>query len=356
MKFMIEKNIKFPRTLIIGAGSSASYGFPTGEDLKKLIISNNLEHFYDSIGISSPNTRFRESYINYSGVVLYFDFITTLMANVGSKQELLVDLPGNKNFYIKQDELLDFKSKLKRSGVLSIDTFISQLKNERYETIAKILIILCIGAFSHAENTYNSNDDWIHFLISQCLDWKDVDNAELPNFISFNYDNLLKDKIKNYSIGRSEENYGLKLNSKIKIKNVYGSINSDSFNGYPNIHKNNRGAFLREFINSNFNEIEFIRNGSINEISKDLNALIDKSYELIFLGYGFDRNNNQLLFGNDEKLKFCIKEKFLDVTSYGLPDYILKYICEAKGCETFLKNGLKCRNVLLGSFTSSMFP
>ena len=62
------------KVLILGAGSSASYGFPTGEDLKKILISTSLPDFLSNTGREDGNS----GYLSLKSVKLFYSAVSRI--------------------------------------------------------------------------------------------------------------------------------------------------------------------------------------------------------------------------------------------------------------------------------------
>lgn len=273
--------IETPTTLILGAGASAPYGYPVGNELKRRII-NSTEIGRNII----------EIYSNYT-----------------------------------KKELSKFANELRGSRQPSIDSFLSN--NEEYSDIGKLAIVDVIAQCEYEDLITNptslpksqnmdQTDDWYGYLIEN-LYGGDIDKIhENINIISYNYDRsleaLLFDPLKHsYSKLETDEDCS-KILKKIPIVHMYGRLDSlpwEEKNSRPYGEKCSQTRLFE--LSQNINLIyEAEQKGTVDEANK----LIEKSKRIYFLGMDLYRNRKNL----DLLDLSLMKNKHILATTHGLKD------------------------------------
>jgi len=247
------KMIKTETLLVLGAGASKPYGFPTGIQLREEIINKLLEYFENK------------------------EELKTL-----SRYELMKR---------KAEEFIHI---FKESSIESIDLFLS--RNREYEDIGKIAIAICI--LVHEESSNFNEDvkegDWYRLLYKKLTDdlinsdeYSRV-NSNLLSIITFNYDRSLEYYFNN-SLYNSFSDLRKDINTmdyfKIPIYHVYGSIGD--FKNIPyGLAKSDR-YYPIEYYTKNLKTIYQER--SLND--QKINMIIDNAKRVIFLGFSYLKEN-----------------------------------------------------------------
>lgn len=273
--------------IILGAGASCDYKFPTGEGLVKDIIST-LEQ--ERIG----------------GL---------------STQEKLIPL------YEAASDFNMIWSKLRDQGSLNIDAFLRD--NPSLAETAKMLIVYSIQKCEHESLKVMCGRDfnWYRYLaeaiVSGCDNPSDIFNNKLT-IITFNYDNSLEYYLYKKSLVSLEkyENQALKyLQENLEIIHVYGSIYDYSKEKERALYANHKKELP---INVHLKNADLFKDRihAIGENKqKDLvesehimqaKGAILKAENLFILGFGFDPNNIELL-----GLKQAASSKRVFCTNYG---------------------------------------
>jgi hypothetical protein len=307
---MIKKNTVF----ILGAGASKPFGYPTGWELRDEIIKKFLSYFQH---------------------LFVFD---KCIPN---------DLRSN---YV--DLAPKFIEDLKRSNPdSSIDLFLS--RNKQYAEIGKIAITLIImhseitGTFRN--NSFNSGQDWYSYLFSKMSetlpgpnDYKKLKDNKI-NFITFNYDrsfeHLLYDRfIHDFTNIQDPENSAPTL-MPFAIIHVYGVLSKLPWQekcGYeykrvPNPQeKNTLNKILFDFnmIQSMAKNIRIIQERTNTPEIEEAKKLIETSDRVFFLGFGFARENLEILgFPNNLRSEQEIYGTALGMTDKEI-DELKKFIYE----------------------------
>ena len=265
---MIKENTVF----ILGAGASEPYDFPLGkklkDDIRKNFIHGNERSFlYDE-------SRYPLEYKN-----------------------LIVDKGIE-----KAKELFDAL----KSRISTIDKILSFPKHKELIEIGKQAIIERI---LHWENESKlkqggkTDDDWMCYLLEDLIDYLKVRmkkqynkiNSLNLNFITFNYDRSLeyffKEELQQLSLHEND----IKIFCD-KIIHVYGKVaplrwsNNEKTKSIPFGSRKNH-LESKKYIDNIF-IVDDKRN---NNNYKKMHEIIKESQNIIFLGFGFDKQNLKLL-------------------------------------------------------------
>jgi hypothetical protein len=234
-------------TLVLGAGASKPYGFPTGYELRKSIIGE-----------------------------------------LQGKQQLSTSL---RDLYA-QPRIDAFMVDFERSGICSIDRFLAE--RPEHEEVGKAAIAIRLMRNETMEALfYPSNlDDWYQYLWNRvATSWDALKSANL-RVITFNYDRSLEYfllEAASHTFGRSYEQCNEQLRN-IPILHVYGLIGETHLRGYdcrayePSIDANKVGiatAGLQLMPKERKSDDLFERAWT----------MIDESHVICFLGFGYDPIN-----------------------------------------------------------------
>lgn len=271
---------------IIGAGASKPYGFPTGAELMEEIA--NLEHHHpDNKATPSESTEFR--------------FLAKL-----------------KQLGYSFEDLEKFTFELLSTGASSIDEFLQSFSpDDKHFRLGQYLIYFLI---SKRESSFVlRKSDWIEVLIKYLMDLKYRDKFldKPPLFISFNYDNFLKNKIE-FNV---QTMYRVKDYQFNNIIHVYGQTSGLNYTQRPT-EVNKVDNF--DEISSHAKQISLIR-GANQNLASDSTILkirqsISEAKKIIILGYGFNKFNNRILFQGESKLKDLVFNNKVIGTGMGLTD------------------------------------
>lgn len=256
--------IKKKTVLVLGAGASSPYGFPTGAELRVRII------------------------------------------NAGAEM-----LRGLKKQYHDSDEYYEygkkFVTKFKFSGVNSIDRFLFE-QSDNDKILGKILIMAFIKEYEKHSKFVEDIDmpyhDWYRIFYNRLISGvKKFDDLTFDNIkiITFNYDRSLEFflymALRNTYWDVKNEDIITKLNT-IEVNHVFGKIENMAWEN---------GSFDMESIESlyrkSFHDFNYIRSYSdnikiIDEVEVDKNYyknLIETAEQVFFLGFGYLDENMTVL-------------------------------------------------------------
>lgn len=269
-------------TLILGAGFSIPYGYPSGEKLIK---------------------------------------------------DLLFKDPTDTEHYSEFD-LKELQNAIKANQAKSIDKFL--LENSKYEKLGKKLIA---EELLSAEKRYltkrdnpkeydamNSDD-----LIKLILNSIDEEDFEKYNIITFNYDRHLEYVIyEKLYLKHQDVNKALKCLSKLKIIHVHGrmipfehedinvhivsyGLNRNDHNGF---NMRNHKILTNKYINYAVDNIHtvYTNNSGLNE---EVVKMIKEATRVFFLGFAYDELNMNLLGITKENAKLRTPYNWKDKTVAG---------------------------------------
>lgn len=258
--------------LIVGAGGSVPYGYPTGAGLRKDICEN-----------------FPENYVG-----LY-----TSTPKVGHEFETL-----------KYREAETFCKIFKNSSIESIDRFLS-INHEIYGEIGKKAIVLSLlkaeleSKFREDIEEKISRQDWYTFLYNKMIStFTDPDSylrfgENKISIITFNYDRSLEfflySSMCNSFSHVQRENVAEQL-KKLKFIHVYGCLaNPPWIDGLNYQRPEQKKQLTPELIDNLYPNIRTIHQRTKDNELKDLQKTIKKAKKIYFLGFGFAEENLHIL-------------------------------------------------------------
>jgi len=245
--------------LILGAGASVPYGFPTGEELMK-----NILDLYD-------RTKLRQG-IPDSGD---YEIITKYLL---------------KNYELRL--IKDFFENLRTSGKYSVDAFIEHRRI--FTEIGKALISYEIIKCEREDRLSPVEGNWYKYLYNRINDSYDEIPENNLSILTFNYDRSFEQCMLKYV----QSDYGKTFQqaesilSSIPIIHLHGKLGELSPSDKEN-YKSYSQEFSMKYINTCIRNIKIIHE----DVPKDdvqFNAAIDlisKADIIWFLGFGFHKAN-----------------------------------------------------------------
>ena len=291
---MIDKKT----VLILGAGASMPYGYPSGFELRTKIYSEF-------------NSKYRQCLAKQA------DFIQRQM---------------EMDYYIKtikQEDPKDFVDKFRDSNI-SIDLFLSL--NKIHELVGKKAIALSIlryeGISSFNDISIPEKDNWYKFLLNKIAgdltkkeDYKNISNNNI-SIITFNYDRSLEYFLYtslSSMFGEVDNAEIIKELKKIKIVHLYGQVANlkwqDNDNYLAHLINKSEGDIFKtinlEYISQNIKVI-YEERGS--EELQDAQKMIKEAKRIYFLGFSYAKENLEVLdFSNLHNYKQKIYGTALDM-------------------------------------------
>jgi hypothetical protein len=244
---------------ILGAGASAPYGFPVGNDLRDALYS-------------LPT--------NGIGDVL------------------------RKNFTYSHDQLISFSTEFQGSGQSSIDAFLSKRKD--MDQLGRLSIAACLcqcespDLLFRPDAKHKNNDNWYMSLwnaMQKGINESDELASDKVRFITFNYDRSLEyflhSAIKN-SFGINQDK-AYALLRKIRIYHVYGMLDEFDY------CDSERGATYKPDASTNRlkRAADMIKTIPVMRTDKEgleiIHDCVDWARHICILGFGFDQQNMDVL-------------------------------------------------------------
>lgn len=245
-------------TLILGAGASAPYKFPTGFELTQKILA--LEGSIE--------------------LLIYFsDQISPL---------------------VKQ-----FFQSFRMSTATSIDSFVA--KNPRYTEVARTAIAMVLMEMEDHEVFFNHtiNDHWYRYLVNKlCPDSWDAFDPSRLRIVTFNYDVSLEFFLAtavSHMYGKGAADVIEKL-KKLEIVHVYGKLDRP-LGTYGQIKtdidpSDEKTEITKRDVKKASAGIHLMGEGRDNDSHlKTIQSIIHSSDQIGILGFGFDAVNVDRIFG-----------------------------------------------------------
>ena len=245
-------------TLILGAGASAPYKFPTGFELtqKILALEGNIE------------------------LLIYFSDQNTPLVR-------------------------KFFQSFRMSTATSIDSFVA--KNPRYTEVARTAIAIVLMEMEDREVFFNHtiSDHWYRYLVNKiCPDsWETFDPSRL-RIVTFNYDVSLEFFLAtavSHMYGKGAADVTEKL-AKLEIVHVYGKLDRP-LGTYGQIKTNidaddEKYEITKRDVKKASAGIHLMGEGRDNDSHlKTIQSIIHSSDQIGILGFGFDAVNVDRIFG-----------------------------------------------------------
>jgi hypothetical protein len=257
--------------LILGAGASASYGFPLGPGL--------------------------------------VDEICHKLLNDSLQREIV----WLRAYRYSQNDIKTFAENLRASRRYSIDTFLQH--RPEFLEIGKAAIA-CMLLPKEKVNTYPNEDDWYRYLFhAMSANWGDIENNQL-RVLTYNYDRSFEHFFFNHlqnAYGKSDDECIQKLKA-IPIVHMHGQMGAlfpINPSGIPYGHEVNPDVLIQCMKNINL-AFEQISGPHIEEAR----SWIAWAERVIFLGFGFDVQNMSRI--KDDHL--WKNKSLIWGTGYGLSD------------------------------------
>jgi hypothetical protein len=271
--------INIPTVLILGAGASKSFNFPTAAELVEEICAMLSSH-------DTPEFRLVEG----------------------------ASLDQTRNITAFRDALYDASPR-------SVDTWLEQKENQRFERVGKAAIATYLLKRENISNLrpQKPNSNWYQTLWHNLTDnasFETLEQNKLLAIVTFNYDRSLEQdlftRLKSTYLGKSEQEYAQKLISAIPIIHVYGNLaplpwQKCESGGQP-IPYDLEKYLSERFKKNDFTNIEFVHlwgqavtlamnnihilpegkdNPAVTDRFNEAHKKIESAQALYFLGFGY---------------------------------------------------------------------
>jgi hypothetical protein len=273
-----------PTAVILGAGASWHYGYPTGEELVEEMMKQaaNITSYYNQNTDTGMTRGYYES----------------------ARPRFCRD---KTSFQAFSNQLKELCAAIKAANPLVIDYFLGH--NEPLKEIGRLLIAFVILKHERkgnlppkakVTNGSRHEDDWVRFVASEltsgCTQPTDLAKNDVT-FVSFNYDLSFEQRLHQ---ALSQYSYFCQSDAiraffqQNKIMHVYGKIRTFD----PNVpYPDNSTDQLGDILDDAYEAAGSLRTIAPHEkeASPEIVEAIDRAEYVYMLGYGFDKTNNQLL-------------------------------------------------------------
>jgi len=227
--------------LVLGAGASMDYGFPSGEGLLQDIVNILKGNLYDP---GREITVITKCLIAYIACLYVWDKKNLSKANTGDQDN---------DYKAMLECITTFEKRLIRSNAASIDDFIDKLgeENKELKVIGKILIVFAISWYEKEDELFYKHEKvekghryygrslsltscislargWYNHLWEKIYDNDDISqNLAKLTVISFNYDRSFEQYLFNgirSMSNRSDQETADCINKHLVIHHVYGQL------------------------------------------------------------------------------------------------------------------------------------
>jgi hypothetical protein len=271
---MIEKRT----VLVLGAGASKPYGFPTGEELLKEIVYVEQDSA-TPVGNALQQCGFRDLHIR------------------------------------------EFVYEMNRSGRKSVDAFLEH--RAEFEIIGKTAMIAALVPKENPPKLFDrSNDEhWYQYLFQQMgSSFEEFCNSRL-SVITYNYDRSLESLLLNAleSYFKKKRDECIAVLNKMPIIHLHGQLGTLLTDVNDGTHRRYENRVDPLFFERCIPQIKIVHevNDKDNPEFKRANQLLVNAERICFLGFGYDKINLRRLAGR-----------------HGTPQSFLTSPFEKQGCGT----------------------
>jgi len=251
---------------IIGAGASAAYDFPTGDELYGII--RKLDFSSEEKIKAAYKEYYDKDFSDYGDGKHIFNFMKSLASELDNSMMVSIDdFIRNRNYWTPELNI--------EAGLIK-------------RIIAKII-------FEYEKNAKEKRiTDWLHYFCSRVDRVYDKDREHIKNFflkskfITFNYDRLLEYSIYKYfdydkGIDKNEITAILKDMNIIHVNGYLGPLYYSPFGYKENIN------------DANVREIKTTWDKDTDDKTEKINERISYSNRIFFLGFGYLEENMKKL-------------------------------------------------------------
>jgi hypothetical protein len=297
-----------PTVIVLGAGASAKFGFPLGEELKAQLIGG----LRDILNEARTDASMFQTYSAQNDEHFFTRRFHALAGYLASPLATeFIDANLNSN---TREAITEFCNDLAEQTHLTVDRFIHD--NPRHNVLGKILItqqilLLMYQPFQSTlrlvdfdEEEYNRRPNWYRRFVNRLRDGASNAEALAQNQLSvvtFNYDMSLERAVGSL-LPRTERHHGASLDSAVQIIHA---------NGKPNRLPetiDDVGRFILETARNLYLIEEEARSDLREERSKAIGA-IHSAERVYVMGFHFDQPNAEAIGLNNMPNKsrvFCL--------------------------------------------------
>ena len=267
--------------LVLGAGASRPYLFPTAAELTELLLERNENLvLLGNMGFS----RYSENEVKGAPTYAQTDEMIPRKYRDWFRDRMYAHK-------IEQYELDEFQKRFRLSGCYSVDAFVA---DNPIWTKAASLMVACI--LLRCERIERLEGDWYQYLLNELTKRGRDFPPETFSVVTFNYDRSLEMYLHQAFIHRYdlEPRHAWNMVKRIKIVHVYGDLGPlFDDNGNRSLSYGIVGA--TKFAAENI-KLANVRAGS--EKVSEIHEMLKEASRIVILGFGFDELNlNALKMG-----------------------------------------------------------
>lgn len=317
--------------LIIGAGAHVPYGFPTGKQLLdyfKMMDPHNQVVKRNASQKTLERIRVLQSRLHEYGKNAY---------KIGLAKPPLYANTRNEDV---EKKILEIIKDFSKSGVPSIDAYLtkkmkSRDKGKEAQELGKYLICSIIRDYEKENPIEYVEHDWIHYLIKNFIqdkEGKDKFFNNPPQIITFNYDNLFERILCHHLriMHDMTQEEAIKEVEKLGIMHVYGDIGS--MYSFDDDYCIKHGMENIKVIGEDRNNLK--------EVSSRVRKKLEDVEYMYFLGFGFDKQNVEIIFGKNDNYWDDMSSCEFNFTNIGMSKAEIKEVYKI-GDYKFMSDELK---------------
>ena len=296
--------------LILGAGASQPFGFPTGQELVNEVF-DALEYSYDTEWVEGDKS---QSHGMISGII-HRGYNRDIIDDTRSSN-ILVDMLLRQGF--EREFIEDFRQSLILSQLNSIDAFLEH--RSEFITIGKMAMAYILLKYEKHKNVINQNSDWYRYLWNKLNSSYNSFEDNKLSIITFNYDRTFEYYLYNAfrnTYGKTEEET-IRKTKKIEVLHLHGKLGYLAWENQLNATEFGEEITQRDVLLNVSNSIKIIHEDVGVSHSKEFERafrLMDGANRIFFLGFGFSDTNLKRLRINE--LRDGI---YMAATAYGMTE------------------------------------
>jgi len=251
--------IDIPTTLVLGAGASKPYGFPTGEELGRQVLGLLADTTSASFRLLSS---IRD--IAPDSVKDQFDPLT----------------------------IIRFRDAFSRSGQLSVDAFLEHRQD--FLAVGKAAIAQVLIPLERPDAVFDTRD-WYHYLNGFLSGHRNALHRSALSVVTFNYDRSLEHFLhtawsNSYSLQPAIATQAL---ASIRLVHVHGHLGTLPWQGANN-RREYEPTLSAEAIYNASTSIRIVHEMD-DDSFQDAHAVLRDAEQVVFLGFGYSATNLQRL-------------------------------------------------------------
>lgn len=307
--------------LITGAGASKELNISCGKDFLWEMASRLCTRY---------NTNIVGGFI--AGQGKYLDMINQFLKykKIDLKEATYSKFEPQEAYWI--NKINDFKNQFEdyihNESYGTIDYFLQNAKDKKLVEIGKFALSFHLIGYEDAilkDNCYESKPNWLKIFVEKYI--KEIYNNKELNFkiITFNYDRTIEHFIYQHLTEElliTEIEAVSFINCRLEVIHIYGKIGNLEWQDKTSFIKFGEKNDNSIFVDYAIKNVQLIGTRIEPEVQNRIDEILSNASKVIFLGYGFDSENNRLL-NIDSESKIIYTKYGLSVNDEN--DFIERY-------------------------------